>query len=106
MSKTDFDRYLDRQLKNPEFAERFRRAGEAWEVALRLVELREKSGYTQAQLAKLVGTTQQQISRLETPSYEGHSLAMLRRVADALGSEVSLVFKPKRRAKQNFRTAE
>jgi len=34
------------------------------------------------------GQTQQQISRLESPSYEGHSLSMLRRVADVLGAKV------------------
>ena len=32
----------------------------------------------QKELAKRVGTSQQQISRLESTSYEGHSLSMLR----------------------------
>ena len=30
MKKTNFDRYLEEQLKQPAFAERFERAGEAW----------------------------------------------------------------------------
>ena len=30
--KTNFDHYLEEQLKNPEFAERFSKAGEAWDV--------------------------------------------------------------------------
>ncbi len=33
MKKTNFDRYLEEQLKNPEFAQGFERAGEVWEVA-------------------------------------------------------------------------
>jgi predicted transcriptional regulator len=41
-------------------------------------------------LAKKVGTSQQQISRLESPCYEGHSLSMLRRVTEALGVEVHI----------------
>lgn len=86
--KTDFDRYLERQLKNPSFAERFRKAGEAWDVALQLARLRRDSGISQAELARLVGTSQQQISRLESPDYEGHSLSMLRRVAEVLGAGV------------------
>lgn len=45
-------------------------------------------GLSQKELAKRVGTTQQQISRLESPAYEGHSLSMLRRVADVLGATV------------------
>jgi len=31
MKKTNFDRYLDRQLRDPAFAARFKRAGEAWD---------------------------------------------------------------------------
>jgi transcriptional regulator with XRE-family HTH domain len=81
MKKTNFDRYLDKQLQDPVFATRFKHAGEAWEVALQIAALREKAGLSQQDLAKLLGTSQQQISRLESPGYEGHSLSMLRRVA-------------------------
>ena len=88
--KTNFDRYLEEHLKDPDFAERFRKAGEAWDVALQIAALRKDSGLSQAQLAKRVGTSQQQISRLESPSYEGHSLSMLRRVAEVLGASVKV----------------
>jgi transcriptional regulator with XRE-family HTH domain len=50
---------------------------------------------SQKELAKRVGTSQQQISRLESPSYEGHSLSMLRRVAEVLGGTVHVEFNPK-----------
>jgi hypothetical protein len=33
--KTNFDRYLEEHLRDPDFAERFRRAGEAWDKAMR-----------------------------------------------------------------------
>lgn len=36
----------------------------------------------------------QQISRLESPDYEGHSLSTLRRVAEALHARVRVVFEP------------
>src|SRR6266480_2818428 len=81
MSKTNFDLFLEEQLRDPDFAERFKRAGEAWDVALQLATLREQAGLSQLELARKLRTTQQQISRLESPSYEGHSLSMLRRVA-------------------------
>jgi transcriptional regulator with XRE-family HTH domain len=87
-SKTNFDQYLEKQLKDQDFAERFKKAGEAWDIALELAALRKESGLSQKELAKRVGTTQQQISRLESPAYEGHSLSMLRRVAEALGATV------------------
>jgi ribosome-binding protein aMBF1 (putative translation factor) len=86
--KTNFDVYLEEQLKDKEFAKRFRKAGEAWDVAIQLARLRRKTGLSQKELAKRVGTSQQQISRLESPSYEGHTLSMLRRVAEVLGAKV------------------
>jgi transcriptional regulator with XRE-family HTH domain len=52
-----------------------------WDVALQIAVLREKAGLSQKDLARKLKTSQQQISRLESPSYEGHSLSMLRRVS-------------------------
>ena len=94
MKKTNFDRYLEDQLKDPAFAARFKQAGEAWDVALQIAALREQAGFSQRDLAKLLKTSQQQISRLESPGYEGHSLSMLRRVAEALHARVRVVFEP------------
>ena len=93
MKKTNFDLYLEEQLKDPVFAERFEAAGEAWDVALKIAALREKAGLSQKDLARKLHTSQQQISRLESPSYEGHSLSMLRRVARVLNAEVKVEFK-------------
>jgi len=92
MKKTNFDKYLADQLKDAGFAERFEKAGEAWEIALQIAALREQAGFSQKDLARKLRTSQQQISRLESPSYEGHSLSMLRRVAEALGATVHVVF--------------
>src|SRR5438477_1322593 len=91
MKKTNFDRFLAEQLEDPAFAARFKQAGEAWDVALQLAALREQAGLSQKDLARKLKTSQQQISRLESPSYEGHSLSMLRRVAKALHARVRVV---------------
>ncbi len=92
MKKTNFDSYLEQQMQDPEFAARFNRSGEAWDVALQITDLRRQAGLSQKELAKLLKTSQQQISRLESPGYEGHSLSMLRRVAEALHARVRVVF--------------
>jgi transcriptional regulator with XRE-family HTH domain len=105
MRKTNFDLYLEEQLKDPIFAERFERAGEAWDVALQLAALREEAGLSQKELARKLRTTQQQISRLESPGYEGHSLSMLRRVARVLNAHVRVVFEPGKKIAVN-RVAE
>ena len=59
-------------------------------VAEMILTARETAGLTQGQLAKLVGTTQSVISRLEDADYEGHSLTMLRRIAEALDQRVEV----------------
>lgn len=61
-------------------------------VARKLTALRLRAGLTQRQLAKLVGTTASAICRLESADYEGHSLAMLNRIAAALDQRVELRF--------------
>src|SRR5512137_71394 len=94
MKRTNFDHYLEEQLQDPSIAARFEHAAEAWDVALQITALRQQAGLSQKELAKLLKTSQQQISRLESPGYEGHSLSMLRRVADALQARVRIVFEP------------
>jgi transcriptional regulator with XRE-family HTH domain len=75
------------------------------EVARKIYELREKSGLTQRQLAQLVGTTASVICRLEDADYEGHSLAMLNRIAAALNRRVEIAFKPVRVVGRQSRSA-
>lgn len=92
--KTNFDEYLEEQLRDPAFAERFERAGEAWDVAMQIAALRRQAGLSQKELAVLLKTSQQQVSRLESPEYEGHSLSMLRRVARVLHARVRVLIEP------------
>jgi ribosome-binding protein aMBF1 (putative translation factor) len=92
--KTNFDAYLAKQLKDKDFAERFVRAGDAWDIAMQIAARRKESGLSQKELARRLKTSQQQISRLESPSYEGHSLSMLRRVASALNAEIKVSIEP------------
>jgi DNA-binding XRE family transcriptional regulator len=68
------------------------------EIARKIRELRTAAGLTQAQLAKLIGTTASVICRLEDADYEGHSLAMLRRIGGALNQRVQIRFVPIRRS--------
>jgi transcriptional regulator with XRE-family HTH domain len=56
-----------------------------------IAALRQQAGLSQKELARKLKTSQQQISRLESPGYEGHSLSMLRRVARALHARVRVV---------------
>ena len=64
------------------------------QVARKLTALRIANGLSQRQLAKLIGTTASVICRLEDANYEGHSLAMLNRIAAALNQRVEIRFVP------------
>jgi ribosome-binding protein aMBF1 (putative translation factor) len=64
------------------------------EIAQLVFDARDEAGLTQRQLAQRVGTTQSVIARLEDADYEGHSLSMLRRIADALGKRLEIRLAP------------
>jgi transcriptional regulator with XRE-family HTH domain len=63
-------------------------------VARQIFDLRPRAGLTQKQLAERVQTTQSVISRLEDADYEGHSLSMLRRIAEVLGARLDVELSP------------
>lgn len=65
-------------------------------VARKIYDLRTKAGLTQRELAKMVKTSASAICRLEGADYEGHSLAMLNRIAEALDRRVEIRFVPTR----------
>jgi transcriptional regulator with XRE-family HTH domain len=65
------------------------------DVAAQIYSLREDLNLTQAELASRIGTTASAISRLEDAEYEGHSLGMLRRIAEACGKTVRISFQDK-----------
>src|SRR5262249_52058687 len=67
------------------------------DVARKIYDLRTKAGLSQRAFAKLVGTTASVICRLEDADYEGHSLAMLNRIAAALNKRVEIRFLPIKR---------
>jgi transcriptional regulator with XRE-family HTH domain len=61
------------------------------EIARMIYTMRTEAGLTQGQLAELVGTTQSVISRLEDSDYDGHSLSVLNRIAEALQKKLTVV---------------
>ena len=64
------------------------------EIAELIYQTRADAGLSQRELAERVGTTASTICRLEAADYEGHSMAMLRRIAGALGRRVEVRFIP------------
>ncbi len=70
------------------------------EAASLLYDLHTRAGLSQRAMARRAGTTASAIRRLEDADYEGHLLAMLRRVAAALDKRVEIRFVPATRPKR------
>jgi ribosome-binding protein aMBF1 (putative translation factor) len=79
---------------NKKRLESLQRERENLDIAEQIYNLRTQVGLSQKQLADLVGTTQSVISRLEDADYNGHSLAMLRKIGAALHQRVQVQFVP------------
>ena len=62
------------------------------DIARKIYSARTKAGLSQRALAKLIGSTASVVCRLENSDYNGHSLSMLQRIADALGKRVDIRF--------------
>ncbi len=90
-----YDRYVGNDKAK---AEAFEAELANADVAQKMYDRRTKAALTQSGLAKLVGTSTSVISRLEDGDYEGHSLAMLRRIASALNKRVEIRFVSVKRA--------
>jgi predicted transcriptional regulator len=84
-------RYIGKNKKRLESLEKER---ENLTIAEHIYYLRKENGLSQKQLAELIGTTQSVVSRLEDADYNGHSLAMLRKIAVAFHQKVQIQFVP------------
>lgn len=83
---------LNEDLKDPEFREHYQEERQALILALKIAKLREKKGLSQQQLANLMGTSQQAISRIESGNHEGFTLKTLEKIAEATGTRVKIEF--------------
>ena len=87
-----FSRYLEKQKKHKEFTKAFEREGIYADLAIQVAKLREQEGYTQHDLAQVLHTTQQTISRLENPRNRSLSLSTLIRLASLFKKELRIEF--------------
>jgi DNA-binding XRE family transcriptional regulator len=83
---------LREDLKDPEFKAHYQEERQALMLAMKIAKLREKKGLSQQQMAKLMGTSQQAVSRIESGEYEGFTLKTLEKIAEATGTKVKIEF--------------
>lgn len=93
MKMIDSDDLLEKMLKNKSFAKEYKALEKEFELAKEVIALRIKANLTQAQLAKLAGTSQPAIARLESGLYTNLTLSFLRKIGDALGVSPQVHFR-------------
>jgi ribosome-binding protein aMBF1 (putative translation factor) len=64
-------------------------------LGMKIRRLREEAGMTQRALARKIGTQPSAISRIEDADYDGHSMSLLQKVADALDMLLLIDFAPR-----------
>ncbi len=79
---------------NPDLAAAVEEAAFNANIAQQVYDLRTEAGFTQRQLADLIGTRQSVISRIEDADYSGHSLTLLKKIAVALKQRLCVKFLP------------
>jgi len=84
-----FEEWEEKQMQDPEF----RAAAEELEPAYQITRLRIMRGYTQKQLAELVGTKQSSIARLESGKRQPR-LSFLKCIVEALGGHLEVTIMP------------
>ena len=82
------------EWKDKEYRKAYRRLKPRYDISKRIIKLRRKLSMTQQDLAKLAGTHQSRISKIESAEFDVR-LSTLVQLAEALDAELDIRFAPR-----------
>ena len=82
-------------MKEPKYRKAYEALEEEFVLASAVMDVRNRAGLTQQQLARKMGTTQPVVARLES-GRSRPSMRTLERLADATGSRLLISFVPRK----------
>ncbi len=88
---SDLQKYLNKQLEDPEFRAEYEATRQEFALARALVQARLEANMTQAELATRSGVRQSNISRIESGTCVP-TIATLQALASGLGKELTISF--------------
>lgn len=88
---SDFQRYLNQQLKDPDFAAEFEAQKPEYEAIRAVIAARLEQHMTQKELAEKTGIRQSNISRIES-GFTSPTVETLARIAAGLGKQLKIDF--------------
>lgn len=86
------------RLKDKKFKKKIESAVQRLKVISQIIELREKLGLTQTELAKRIGVSQPFIARIENDEASNLSLKTLIKIVNALHGEIEIRIHPGKKA--------
>jgi len=90
MSGRKLKDYITEQMQDPAFKRAWNDLDPEFQVLKAMINAREKSGISQAELARRLGTKQSVVSRLERGAFSKATLETLKKVADALDMRLEI----------------
>ncbi len=99
MNRQSFRAYLNDKKKTPGFRKGYERERENLRLGYRIFLMREKTGMTQGELARRIGTRQSNVSRMERGEYN-FTVSMLEKIVEALNARlrIEITASPSRKA--------
>jgi DNA-binding Xre family transcriptional regulator len=92
LQEYQFDDLLKKNLGNKEFYQEYQKFEKEFKLAEEVIKLRTEKKMTQKELAKITGTSQPAIARLESGKYYNISMSFLRKIGKALNAEPEIHF--------------
>ena len=93
---SDLQELTNELMQDPEFVKEYETIQPEVNITRAIMDARLKAGMTQMELSKKSGISQADISRLEKGT-RNPSISLLKRLAEAMDSTLSIEFIPKRR---------
>ncbi len=87
----DFQEYLQKRLKNPEFKKHYNEYGKQLEIAYQVLRLRKQKRMSQMELAKRIGTKQSNVARLEA-GQQNFTTETLQKIALVFDRDLKIEF--------------
>lgn len=90
MAMIDFDTFLEKKLKNPDFKREYDALDKEFELIDELLKARSEAKMTQAQVAEAMGVKQSAVARIESENLD-MKYSTLVNYLNAVGKRIAIV---------------
>ncbi len=96
MANKKIKTYMDTLMEDKEFKKSFDHEYSKLFVSEQIAKLRKSANLTQEALAKKIHSTKSAVSRYESATYNGYSISLLKKIANACEADLQIKFVKKK----------